>query len=57
MPWKDVVLLVMVGGLVLGVWFAFRNLEALATTPEEGKPPQPRAPEEPKPPESPKPPP
>jgi hypothetical protein len=30
MPWQDVVLLIIIGGLVLGVWIAFLNLDRLA---------------------------
>jgi hypothetical protein len=30
MPWKDIILLVIVGAFVLGVWLAFLNLDKVA---------------------------
>jgi hypothetical protein len=30
MPWQDIVVLVIIGALVLGVWIAFLNLDRLA---------------------------
>ncbi len=58
MPWQDVVLLTIIGGFVLAIWFAFRNLDAVAgkqLKELDDKTTKPLPPDAPKPGEPPKP--